>query len=286
MILRPSPSPTAGQQDIIIECNMKTSEKFCIKWKDFQKNVSSSFQEIRKDFCDVTLAGESNTKILAHKVVLAASSNLFRDILKENPHPHPLLYMKGIKGVQLTSVVDFMYHGEVSIYQEDLNDFLMVAKELQLKGLQGNEQEKIEPFKEPTLCQPPIKTRKQTMSQVSHTNYMKGETLENWHELDTKVEMAGSDIDDNMATIAIQTTDNKISTTNEQLDDRIRSMMTHSEGQWSCTVCGKADKKNTNIINHIEAKHIDGVSHPCNQCGKLFRSRHSLVQHIFNIHKF
>ena len=33
------------------------------------------------------------------------------------------------------SVLNFMYHGEVNIAQEELNSFLSVAEELQVKGL-------------------------------------------------------------------------------------------------------------------------------------------------------
>ena len=37
----------------------------------------------------------------------------------------------------LESVLDFLYRGEVNIYQENLNDFL-AAEELELKGLTGH----------------------------------------------------------------------------------------------------------------------------------------------------
>ncbi len=32
-------------------------------------------------------------------------------------------------------MLDFMYHGEANIFQDDLNDFLVLAEELQIKGL-------------------------------------------------------------------------------------------------------------------------------------------------------
>ena len=120
---------------------MSSSEKFCLKWNDFQKNVSESFKEIREDFCDVTLVGEGNLRIEAHKVILAASSTKFWELLKQSHHPHPLLYMRGIKDDHLTAVIDFMYHGEVNINQEDLNDFLLVAEDLKLKGLSGTNED-------------------------------------------------------------------------------------------------------------------------------------------------
>ena len=113
------------------------SEKFCLRWNDFETNISSGFRDIRKEkeFFDVTLIGCDNDQIQAHKVILSACSPFFRMILKRNRHEHPLLYMKGISLTNLTCVLDFMYHGEVNVAQDDLNSFLAVAEELKVKGL-------------------------------------------------------------------------------------------------------------------------------------------------------
>ena len=113
-----------------------SSEKFCLKWNEFESNVSTAFRELRedKDFFDVTLACDGN-QLEAHKVILSACSPFFRGVLKRNPHAHPLLYLKGIKYEDVLAVLNFMYHGEVNIAQDDLNSFLAVAEDLQVKGL-------------------------------------------------------------------------------------------------------------------------------------------------------
>jgi len=111
-------------------------EKLCLRWNDFEKNISSSFQDLRhdEDFFDVTLACD-NSQLKAHKVILSACSPFFRSVLKKNPHQHPLLYLKGVKYEEILQVLDFMYHGEVNVAQDDLNSFLSVAEDLQVKGL-------------------------------------------------------------------------------------------------------------------------------------------------------
>jgi len=113
-----------------------SKEKFCLKWNDFEANISEAFRELRedKDFFDVTLACDDD-QIQAHKVILSACSPFFRKVLRRNKHEHPLLYLKGVKYVDLVSVLSFMYHGEVDIGQEDLNNFLAVAQDLKVKGL-------------------------------------------------------------------------------------------------------------------------------------------------------
>ena len=66
-------------------------------------------------------------QFIAHKDFL----NRIR-LLKYNKHPHPLIYMKGIKAKDLVSIIDFIYYGETNICQEDLNGFLNFVKEIQL----------------------------------------------------------------------------------------------------------------------------------------------------------
>ncbi len=77
---------------------MGSTDKFCLRWNDFEANVSSAFAELRNDsdFFDVTLASEDERQVRAHKVILAACSPFFRRVLKANPHDRPLLYLKGV----------------------------------------------------------------------------------------------------------------------------------------------------------------------------------------------
>jgi len=120
------------------------AEKFCLRWNDFESNINTAFRELRedKDFFDVTLACDDD-QIQAHKVILSACSPFFRTILKRNIHEHPLLYLKGVKYSDLTAVLNFMYHGEVNVAQEDLNSFLAIAEDLKVKGLTQNKTDEV-----------------------------------------------------------------------------------------------------------------------------------------------
>ena len=120
-------------------------ERLCLQWNDFRENVSSAFRDLRgeKEFTDVTLACEDGQQVEAHKVVLIASSPFFLNILKRNKHSHPLIYMRGVRSENLLAMVDFFYHGEANVFQENLDSFLALAEELQLKGLRGNQTEEV-----------------------------------------------------------------------------------------------------------------------------------------------
>ena len=114
------------------------------RWNDFESNISTSFRELREDseFLDVTLCCDNGVDIVqAHKVILAACSPLFRKILsRQKSQQNPFLYLKGIRLKELRAVLDFIYHGEVNVAQDSLNNFLAVAEELAIKGLTTDSQ--------------------------------------------------------------------------------------------------------------------------------------------------
>jgi len=117
-----------------------SSEKFCLRWNDFERNISSAFRDIRdeKEFFDVVIACEDE-QLQAHKVILSACSPFFRSVLRRNQPANQqgslVLYLKGVTYRDMESVLNFMYHGEVNVAQDDLNSFLAVAEELRVKGL-------------------------------------------------------------------------------------------------------------------------------------------------------
>merc|ERR1719232_1549636 len=106
---------------------MGLTDNYCLKWDNFESNISSSFRELREDseFFDVTLCCDNGTDIVqAHKVILAACSPLFRKILSnQNNQQNPLLYLKGIHLQELRAVLNFIYYGEVNVEQAWLRNF-------------------------------------------------------------------------------------------------------------------------------------------------------------------
>ena len=259
---------------------MSASEKLCLQWNDFKENITSSFREFRedKDFSDVTLACEDGSQIEAHKVVLASSSPFFMGLLKRNRHPHPLLYMRGLRSEDLMAIVDFLYHGEANVCQENLDSFLALAEELELKGLSGN----VEREKEPEMA-----TVQKKGAKLRQENSPKSEAA----HPESNFEEAPPPKSSNNTTVAL--TSNKISVDLDlDLDDQIKSMMTKSDirssnGQGNlatCNICGKQGPSNA-MPRHIEANHIIGVSHACDLCGKVSRSRNALRMHISNFHQ-
>lgn len=118
----------------------------CLRWNNSatKLNLSNAFQELRdnSDFFDISLGcsdGGGGRSLRAHKVILSAYSTVFKDMLREHANKSdPFIFLKGVEFQDLAAMLDFMYHGEVSVKQSSLNSFLAVAKELQVKGLGEN----------------------------------------------------------------------------------------------------------------------------------------------------
>ena len=254
---------------------------YFLKWNEFEGNLSSTYKDLRndKDFTDMTLVCDNYQEIEAHRVILSTSSTFFDKLLRKNKHHHPLIYMRGVNTRDLVSILDFMYHGEVSILQEDLEEFMRVATELKIKGLEGNEAIiKTNEWQDKTFCDNAnpqtqaenIIRRSETHIKVEQTDVtnvlLSEETLQNHLPND------GKSIANNL----------------ENLDMIIDSMIQKAEGTgFTCKVCGIPRKTTQSMKVHVEGKHVTGFSHPCHKCndGKSYKSRKSLRGHQFNKHK-
>ncbi|XP_020279641.1 longitudinals lacking protein, isoforms H/M/V-like isoform X2 [Pseudomyrmex gracilis] len=115
---------------------MASSQRFCLRWNNHQSNLLSVFDQLLHDECfvDVTLAVEGQL-LRAHKMVLSACSPYFQALFAGHPDKHPIVILKDVPYVDMRSLLDFMYRGEVSVDQDRLTAFLRVAESLRIKGL-------------------------------------------------------------------------------------------------------------------------------------------------------
>ncbi|XP_047484394.1 protein abrupt-like isoform X10 [Penaeus chinensis] len=122
---------------------MGADQQFCLRWNNFHTNITSAFESLRddEDFVDITLACEGR-QIKAHKMVLSACSPYFRSLLKGNPCQHPIVFLKDVTFANLTSILDFMYHGEVNVSHNELATFLKTAEALKVRGLAEDEKKR------------------------------------------------------------------------------------------------------------------------------------------------
>ena len=255
------------------------SEKLCLQWNDFKENVNFAFGSLRNDqeFTDVTLSCEDGQQMEAHKVILAASSPFFQKILQNSKHPHPLIYLRGFQSKDFVSILDFLYFGEANIYQENLDSFLAIAEEIQLKGLTGQTTTNLVEEQETLIHKRNNEAKKSTKRQM---NLKPNAQAQN-------------------ASTAVAIPSN-MSADLQALDEKVKSMMEKGQkmipaGRQAngtlryktsciCKVCGK-ESRPKDIRDHIEGNHLEGIRVPCSLCDKTFSSRNTLSEHKSRFHK-
>ena len=178
--------------------------------------------------------------------------------------------MKGVKSDNLLAMVEFLYNGEANVDQENLENFLALADDLKLKGLNGatDEERGIKDQVPPNVDKPP--------SNYGQVFKLSTDISKSFFDNEQIMEMENGN---KMAAL---------NTSNDDLDSQIRLLMEKSEngaGQRKkdgktriCKVCGKEGPM-SNIRKHIEASHISGFSHDCSVCGITVKTRHALATH-------
>ena len=248
---------------------VSVKEKLFMKWDDFQNNIITSIHDLQGngDFSDVTLVCEEDLHIEAHRVILSACSPFFMNIFKKNKHSHPMIYMRGLKTRDLAAAIEFIYHGETNIFKDDFDTFLVLAEELQLNGLSGLIRES-ENFRKKIK---PINNIKTMHTEDKFTNIANEVEFHKDMIVQTSTDTNSTEL--NTAIVTVNNVD--------ELDEHIKSMMKKIEGDnhWACNICGKITRNKSKTSEHIEANHIDGVAHPCNQCEKVCRLIHILGSH-------
>ena len=233
-------------------CIMGSSEKFCLKWNDFQENVSKSFSNLKKEagLFDVTLVSSDQQQVSAHRLVLSACSDFFKTIFHSNTHSHPLLYLDGVDNREINLMLDYIYQGEVQIYQENLDRFLQIAEKFKLDGLLAENSKNENYYNDYNeSIDPQIEETYQGSEIVKndvHNEYVK--------DMSTKIKFAYPAFEAN----------------NSEVESKFDELVVRENSMHRCTVCQKEMKKPSDMKRHLET-HLTGLSYECQYCGKTFR---------------
>merc|ERR1712179_430817 len=255
---------------------MNNMDKWCMKWNEFDTNIREYLRILRVDkrLFDVTLVTDDGQHIQAHKIILSAGSHLFSDIFLKSNQTNMLIYLRGVKSVPLENTLNFIYNGEASVGQEELEKFLETGKELKVKGFETyvagvGENVEGDPVRNSDEKDGIYDNRHNIIEENNIYDTLEPSSEQHYS---TKVAFKES----NRGKIQI----NK----NSELDFEILGLIEKCDGVWKCKVCGKTSKQSGHIKEHAET-HIEGMSHGCDICSKSFPNRPCLRKHKQNQHK-
>ena len=238
---------------------MMTTEKYDLNWHTFTDHLVDKYKQLfsTKVFADVTLVCDGNQQLKAHKIVLGSCSKIFQQILESHPQKHPVIYLKDISYQDMESLLQFMYLGKASFYEERMNQFLSAAKSFEVKEISEgyevphNETEivdNIETSPEPQLM----------------------ETTEGENVI---VDQHFYQLEKNITTKMFTCPEcDKESNHSEHMRRHIKSMHPHvnvKAKSYKCPHCDKTSHDSSNLKRHIQSVHEQSKT-KCVHCGKEF----------------
>merc|ERR1712126_263127 len=231
-----------------------TNEKFTLTWHSY----ASHFQEFLGNLfdsgesSDVTLVSDDQVKFKAHKFVLKACSPVFESILQETNELKSVVYLRGVYELELKPILEFIYCGQASFYQERMKEFLKVGKDLQIKEIKEVPDE--------------------------DENEVVGENIEDDTPQEINEEDINSVYEPEIGSSATEETGQQVSvpsnSTQCSLCDAVFtqrcSMLAHikykHEGvKFPCSHCDYKTSHQSHLKRHIERIH-EGVKYPCSHC--------------------
>ena len=181
-----------------------------------------------------------------------------------------MIYLSGVGSKELNCILDYIYEGEVQLYQEDLDKFLDVAQKLKINGLIGG---KVEDKKEVSEKLEPIdfddgidnSSEESSLSNDKENQIRKNESYVKKSHRSLSVVPQGTNV-------------------YEEAKKAVDDMLIKDGENWVCKVCNKSSNRNNNMRKHVEG-HIEGLSFPCQLCGETFRSRKKMFHHKKSKHR-
>ena len=225
---------------------------------------------MNEDFSDVTLVTEDKKHIKANLNILSACSPVFKDILRKEKNSNQIMYLRGVQYSEMESIMKFIYLGEATFYEHRMNEFLAVAKSLEIKELCNVGTESYdEPDNEPSPNNQETSTEFVEEQTVIPDNIKKQEPQERHERV---VSVHGKYECDQC---------HKIYSGRGALHNHKQS--DHQGVKYACNQCDYQATRQDHLTVHIQSKH-EGVKYACDHCD--YQSRHpgELTRHIQSKH--
>ena len=279
-------------------------EKYNLTWHTYMLHGKEMFRDLMetKRFSDLTLVSDDQYQYKVHRFLLGASSSVFKSILENNPQ-NTLIFLRGIQHEELELILQFIYLGKATFYQERMKEFLEVADDLNIIGIrdaQLNEEsffineikpnaallgeENIRDEKEINYLEKPLTTEeKEKIDDEKTQNYLDNENEEKLIFDDNKE----IDISTSMSIKQVKDFQYPCKDCEKKFVSRqglyYHFQAIHKKIRYPCKQCNYQSKHKKGLQNHVMIKH-EGIKYPCKHCDYITAYQYVLSSHIKKIH--
>ena len=253
-------------------------EKDSQLWPKFSDHLTSMMKEMRmtEDFSDVTLVSEDKKLTKAHKNILSACSPFFKEILKTEITSKPIIYLKGIHSFEVESIMQFIYLGEATFYEERMDEFLAVAKSLEIEGFE-------EFYKADETMNIEKNEAQDKQEAEDEPQHWKSLQIEELCSAETKIQYdpENDPLQSKQVTISEASEEKRMQSDQKIMDTSMQKQRNKSGtvGKYKCEQCSKTYSYNDSLKNHIRAIH-EGLTFACSQCDFETAKESNLKVHI------
>ena len=246
-----------------------------IDWEDFTKTSSERFRDLvgKRDFSDVTLVSDDGTRMPSHQIILSSGCAFFKKLLVEEASKSPLIFLRGVEAILLEPLLNFLYTGSAEVSEELITQFVTLAEDLGVQGLEKTNPEGLETsIKENEAEDDKAKVAKKIAESLKDikkepktTNFSKEcercqRVFNNRSNLIKHVRLHDrSARERSLATVI-------------KLPDR------DNDGMLQCFDCDKKVKCNSNFRRHVQIHHLK-IDFKCDECDFHHREEAVVSRH-------
>ena len=238
-------------------------KKYSLTWHTYSDHLRSMMQELmmNEDFSDVTLVTEDKKQVKANINILGACSPVFKDVLKKEKNSNLIMYLRGVQYSEMESIMQFIYLGEATFYKERMDEFLAVAKSLEIRGLCN------------ALTEPSFKDQ---------------DTLTDLVEEQTVISEDAKNQVPKERQRSVVTGKYECDQCHKAYSDR-KSLYYHKKSihqgvKYACDQCDYQALRQDSLNKHIKSKH-EGVRYACDKCDYQATQQGHLTTHIVSKHE-
>ena len=276
-------------------------EKYNLRWQTYTDHLKIMMKELmmNEDFSDVTIVTEDKKQVKANINILSVCSPLLKDIFKKENNSNSIIYLRGIQYPEIESIIQFIYLGEVNIYEDRMDEFLAVGKLLEIKELSNAVIETSNKPKEELRTNDPLTLTEKVEEKyvlsdqisikqaaqerigtvVNSNGKYKCEQCENTYASQGSLNKHKQTIHEGIKYDCYEC--EKRFTTQGILNKHILSV--HEGVKYACDQCDSKASTEWNLSQHILDKH-KGVKYSCNHCDYQATRRGNLKQHVKRLH--